>query len=51
MVAVVGPVRASAPGEARQPGRIGDVIRVHNAATGRTLMARVVAPDTVMVVR
>lgn len=51
VVAVVGPVRASAPGEARQPGRVGDVIRVHNAATGRTLMARVVAPDTVMVVR
>ncbi len=51
VLAVVGPVRASAPGEARQPGRIGDVIRVHTIATGRTLLARVVAPDKVVVVR
>lgn len=51
VVAVVGPVRASAPGEARQPGRVGDVIRVHTTTTGRTLLARVIAPDTVEVVR
>lgn len=51
VVAVVGAVRASAPGEARQTGRVGDVIVVINRATETSLRARVVDANTVEVVR
>ncbi|MEM9070797.1 MAG: flagella basal body P-ring formation protein FlgA [Myxococcota bacterium] len=51
IVAQIGNVRATAPGEARQPGRIGDVIRVHNPATRRTLLARIVSESDAVVVR
>lgn len=44
-------VRASAPGEARQPGRVGDLVRVTNTATRRTLVARVVDGGTVELLR
>ncbi|MDD9946753.1 MAG: flagella basal body P-ring formation protein FlgA [Myxococcales bacterium] len=47
----VGAVLASAPGRARQAGRVGEVIRVVNTATGARLSARVVDHDTVEVVR
>lgn len=47
----VGPVLASASGVARQPGRVGDVIRVTNEATRAALLARVVDGETVEVVR
>jgi hypothetical protein len=49
-VAVVGHVRASAPAEARQPGRTGEIIRITNRATGASLRARVVDSRTVEVV-
>lgn len=49
-IAVVGNVRASAPAEARQPGRRGDVIRIINRATGASLRARVVDARTVEIV-
>jgi hypothetical protein len=48
--AVVGQVTASAPAEARQPGRVGEVIRITNRATGASLRARVVDAHTVEVV-
>jgi hypothetical protein len=48
--AVVGQVTASAPAEARQPGRIGEIIRITNRATGANLRARVVDAHTVEVV-
>lgn len=51
VVAVVGAVRASAPGEVRQVGRVGDVIVVVNQATDASLRARVVDANTVEVVR
>lgn len=51
VMARVGNVVAFGPGRARQPGRVGDVIRVHNEATHTTLMARVVSPTTVEVVQ
>jgi len=51
IVAQVGPVRVSAPGEARQPGRVGDVIRVRNLATRASLEARIVDAQTVVVIR
>jgi hypothetical protein len=50
-VAVVGPVRATAPAEARQPGRRGEIIRITNRATGASLRARVVDGRTVEVVQ
>jgi hypothetical protein len=50
LVAVVGPVRASAPGEARQPGRAGEIIRVTNRTTGAALRGRIVDAQTVEVV-
>jgi Chaperone for flagella basal body P-ring formation len=50
-VAVVGHVRASAPAEARQPGRTGEIIRIINRATGANLRARVVDAHTVEVVQ
>ncbi len=41
VLAVFGNVRASTPGEVKQPGRIGDVVRVTNLHSGRTIQARV----------
>jgi hypothetical protein len=49
-LAVVGHVWASAPAEARQPGRVGEVIRVTNRATGASLRGRVLDARTVEVV-
>jgi flagella basal body P-ring formation protein FlgA len=49
-LAVVGHVTASAPAEARQPGRVGEVIRITNRATGTALRARVLDARTVEVV-
>lgn len=51
IIAVVGNVRASMVGEARQVGRVGDVIRVRSQTTRAALMARVVDSQTVLVVR
>jgi hypothetical protein len=48
--AVVGQVTASAPAEARQPGRVGEVIRITNRATGASLRARVLDAHTVEIV-
>jgi hypothetical protein len=48
--ALVGQVTASASAEARQPGRIGEIIRITNRATGASLRARVVDAHTVDVV-
>jgi hypothetical protein len=42
--AKIGPVRASAPAEARQPGRVGDIIRVTNRSTGAPLRAKLLSP-------
>ena len=50
VVAVIGNVRASAPAEARQPGRVGEIIRVTNRATGAALRARVIDSLTCEVV-
>lgn len=50
ILAVVGRVRVSAMGEARQAGRVGDVIRVTNGATEATVEARVLDGSTVQVV-
>jgi hypothetical protein len=49
-VAIVGHVQASAPAEARQAGRRGDIIRIINSATGANLRGRVVDAHTVEVV-
>jgi len=49
-IAVVGHVKASAPAEARQPGRIGEIIRITNRATGAALRGRVIDARTVEVV-
>ena len=49
-VAQVGPVKATAPAEARQAGRIGEIIRITNRATGASLRARIVSSRTVEVV-
>ena len=48
-VAVVGRVSARAPAEARQPGRVGEVIRITNRVTGANLRGRVVDARTVEV--
>jgi hypothetical protein len=48
--AKIGAVRASAPAEARQPGRVGEIIRVTNRATGASLRARIVSPQLAEVV-
>jgi hypothetical protein len=48
--AKIGAVRASAPAEARQPGRIGEIIRVTNRATGVSLRARIVSSQLAEVV-
>lgn len=45
----VGAARASAPGIARQPGRVGDIIVVQNAQTQARLRARVRDAETVEV--
>ena len=49
-IAVVGQVKATAPAEARQPGRVGEIIRVTNRATGASLRARVLDSRTVEIV-
>ncbi|MGF1465934.1 MAG: flagella basal body P-ring formation protein FlgA [Sandaracinaceae bacterium] len=49
LVARVGPVVASAPGVARQHGRVGEVIRVQNRQTRADLEGRVVDARTVEV--
>lgn len=49
-IAQVGPVKATAPAEARQTGRIGEVIRITNRATGASLRARIVSSRTVEIV-
>jgi hypothetical protein len=49
-VAIVGPVKATAPAEARQPGRRGDIIRITNRATGASLRGRIIDAHTVEVV-
>lgn len=51
IVVVVGNVRATAPAEARQPGRVGDVIRIRNLATGASALGRVIDPETVELAR
>jgi len=48
-IAQVGPVKASAPAEARQAGRIGEIIRITNRATGASLRARILSSRTVEV--
>ncbi len=50
VVAVVGNVKAAVSGEAQQPGRVGDVIRVRSH-TGIALRARVVDGRTVEVIQ
>ena len=47
----VGAVTASTPGVARQAGLVGDVVAVHNPASGKRLRGRVVAPGVVEVSR
>lgn len=42
-----GPVQVSASGEALEPGRQGDVVRVRNVNTGKVIRARVVEAGTV----
>jgi hypothetical protein len=49
IVVRVGNVHATAPGEARQPGRVGDVIRVTNLLNRRSFDARIVDEQTVEV--
>lgn len=51
LVAIVGHVTASAPGEARQGGRVGEIIRVTNRATNASLRARVIDAQTAEVVQ
>ncbi len=51
LFAKVGNVKASAPGEAKQNGRTGDVIRVINSATGAALRGRVVDAQNVEVLQ
>jgi hypothetical protein len=48
--AKIGAVRASAPAEARQPGRVGEIIRVTNRVTGASLRARIVSSQLAEVV-
>lgn len=48
-IAQVGPVKATAPAEARQAGRIGEIIRITNRATGASLRARILSARTVEV--
>lgn len=46
-IVTFGSIRASAPAIARQAGRVGDVVRLQNAATGAALRGRVLDADTV----
>ena len=50
IVAAIGNVRASASGEARQNGRVGEIIRVYNQVTRKMLRAKVIDEQTVEVV-
>jgi len=50
VIARFGSVEASAPGVARQPGRVGDVIRVRGGSGRASLRARVIDAQTVEVV-
>jgi len=49
-IAQVGPVKATAPAEARQAGRVGEIIRVTNRATGASLRGRIVNSRTVEII-
>lgn len=49
IVAEKGGLRVSVPGEARQSGRVGDVIRVRNLMSKKTVFARVVNGEEVKV--
>jgi flagella basal body P-ring formation protein FlgA len=49
IVAVVGPAQVVAKGEAQEDGRLGDLIRVRNIETNRTVNARVETKDVVVV--
>jgi hypothetical protein len=51
LAVVIGQVMASAPGEAKQAGRVGDVIRVVNRATGAALRARIRDAQTAEIVQ
>jgi hypothetical protein len=51
LVVAVGNVRVSSPGEARQAGRKGEVIRVTSRATGAALRGRVLDGNTVEVTK
>lgn len=51
ILARFGNVNASAPGEATQSGRVGDVIRVRNTTTRRALRGRILDGRSVEVVR
>ena len=42
-----GPIQVTASGEALEPGRQGDVVRVRNVNTGKVIRARVVDTGTV----
>jgi hypothetical protein len=48
--AKIGTVRASAPAEARQTGRVGEIIRVTNRVTGAALRVRIVSSQMAEVV-
>lgn len=50
VIASVGSVRASAPAEARQGGRVGEIIRLTNRATGASLRGRLLDAQTAEVV-
>lgn len=49
-IAQVGPVKATAPAEARQGGRVGEIIRITNRATGASLRGRILNSRTVEIV-
>jgi hypothetical protein len=49
-IAQVGPVKATAPAEARQGGRVGEIIRITNRATGASLRGRIINSRTVEIV-
>ncbi|MEM6960599.1 MAG: flagella basal body P-ring formation protein FlgA [Myxococcota bacterium] len=51
VVVQVGAVRATAPGEARQPGRVGEIIVVRTGPTNTQLQAKILDGQQVEVVR
>ena len=51
LIVRIGNVVASAPGQASQNGRIGQVIRVRNLSTQRALMARIIDAENAEIVR